>query len=57
MSVRYAEYFWAPNGGEVSIFCNRGANGIDGTLSTAIWGGAWWCAGDFADGRFGVFAR
>ena len=36
MSVRYAEYFWGANSLAHSIFCNRGANGIDGTLSTAL---------------------
>lgn len=36
MSVRYAEFFWEPGNRAYSIFCNRGANGIDGTLSTAL---------------------
>lgn len=36
MSVRYAEYFWAAGNRAHSIYCNRGANGIDGTLSTAL---------------------
>ncbi len=36
MSVRYAEYFWDASSREHSIFSNRGANGIDGTLSTAL---------------------
>lgn len=36
MSVRYGEYFWKPGNRAVSILCNRGANGIDGTLSTAM---------------------
>ena len=36
MSVRYAEYFWVASSRGHSIFCNRGANGIDGTLSTAL---------------------
>jgi len=36
MSVRYAESFWKPGNRAVSIYCNRGANGIDGTLSTAM---------------------
>jgi len=36
MSVRYAEYFWSAGSRAHSIFCNRGANGIDGTLSTAL---------------------
>ena len=36
MSVRYAEYFWSAGNRAHSIFCNRGANGIDGTLSSAL---------------------
>jgi 2-succinyl-5-enolpyruvyl-6-hydroxy-3-cyclohexene-1-carboxylate synthase len=36
MSVRYAEYFWCAGSRAYSVFCNRGANGIDGTLSTAL---------------------
>ena len=36
MSVRYAEYFWSAGSRAYSIFGNRGANGIDGTLSTAL---------------------
>ncbi|MGZ0709254.1 2-succinyl-5-enolpyruvyl-6-hydroxy-3-cyclohexene-1-carboxylic-acid synthase [Coraliomargarita sp. W4R53] len=36
MSVRYAEYFWSAGSRACAIFCNRGANGIDGTLSTAL---------------------
>ncbi|MEC8614291.1 MAG: 2-succinyl-5-enolpyruvyl-6-hydroxy-3-cyclohexene-1-carboxylic-acid synthase [Verrucomicrobiota bacterium] len=36
MSVRHAEYFWDVSSRAHSIFCNRGANGIDGTLSTAL---------------------
>jgi 2-succinyl-5-enolpyruvyl-6-hydroxy-3-cyclohexene-1-carboxylate synthase len=36
MSVRYAEYFWVATSRGHSIFSNRGANGIDGTLSTAL---------------------
>lgn len=36
MSVRYAEYFWSAGSRAHSVFCNRGANGIDGTLSTAL---------------------
>ena len=36
MSVRYAEYFWQPNDSRVVPYFNRGANGIDGTLSTAL---------------------
>lgn len=36
MSVRYAEYFWSAGSRAYSVYCNRGANGIDGTLSTAM---------------------
>ncbi|AFZ47864.1 2-succinyl-6-hydroxy-2,4-cyclohexadiene-1-carboxylate synthase [Cyanobacterium stanieri PCC 7202] len=36
MSVRYAEYFWQTNQGEREVYFSRGANGIDGTLSTAL---------------------
>lgn len=36
MSVRYAEFFWQVSGRQRRVFANRGANGIDGTLSTAM---------------------
>jgi 2-succinyl-5-enolpyruvyl-6-hydroxy-3-cyclohexene-1-carboxylate synthase len=36
MPVRDAEYFWTANGRRCEAFFNRGANGIDGTLSTAL---------------------
>lgn len=36
MSVRNAEYFWQPNNHQLKIYFSRGANGIDGTLSTAL---------------------
>jgi 2-succinyl-5-enolpyruvyl-6-hydroxy-3-cyclohexene-1-carboxylate synthase len=36
MSVRYAESFWNAGSRACPIFCNRGANGIDGTLGTAL---------------------
>lgn len=36
MPVRDMEWFWAPSDRAVSIYCSRGANGIDGTLSTAM---------------------
>ncbi|TSJ78235.1 2-succinyl-5-enolpyruvyl-6-hydroxy-3-cyclohexene-1-carboxylic-acid synthase [Rariglobus hedericola] len=36
MPVRDAEYFWPANDRELRVFVNRGANGIDGTLSTAM---------------------
>ncbi|MFP4300200.1 MAG: 2-succinyl-5-enolpyruvyl-6-hydroxy-3-cyclohexene-1-carboxylic-acid synthase [Spirulinaceae cyanobacterium] len=36
MPVRDVEYFWQPNRDRIQPFFNRGANGIDGTLSTAM---------------------
>ena len=36
MSVRYAEYFWGAGNRRCPVYCNRGANGIDGTLGTAL---------------------
>jgi 2-succinyl-5-enolpyruvyl-6-hydroxy-3-cyclohexene-1-carboxylate synthase len=36
MPVRDAEYFWPANDRGYRVHCNRGANGIDGTLSTAV---------------------
>lgn len=36
MPVRDVEFFWFPNNSRVQPFFNRGANGIDGTLSTAL---------------------
>ena len=36
MPVRDMEYFWQPGNLRIQVYCNRGANGIDGTLSTAI---------------------
>ena len=36
MSVRYAESFWFPNNKELIPYFNRGANGIEGTLSSAL---------------------
>lgn len=36
MSVRNAEFFWQPNNKQLIPYFSRGANGIDGTLSTAM---------------------
>jgi len=36
MSVRNAEFFWQPNNKKIQPYFSRGANGIDGTLSTAL---------------------
>ncbi len=36
MPVRDVEYFWPASDREHGIYFNRGANGIDGTLSTAL---------------------
>ena len=36
MPVRDVEFFWKPNNLELLSHFNRGANGIDGTLSTAL---------------------
>jgi 2-succinyl-5-enolpyruvyl-6-hydroxy-3-cyclohexene-1-carboxylate synthase len=36
MPVRDVEYVWPPGDRGIRPLCNRGANGIDGTLSTAL---------------------
>ncbi|MDH6102919.1 2-succinyl-5-enolpyruvyl-6-hydroxy-3-cyclohexene-1-carboxylic-acid synthase, partial [Chrysosporum ovalisporum ANA283AFssAo] len=36
MPVRDVEFFWKPNNLGIKPYVNRGANGIDGTLSTAL---------------------
>lgn len=36
MPIRDVEYVWPPGDRGVRPLCNRGANGIDGTLSTAL---------------------
>lgn len=36
MSVRYCEFFWQKNNQNFTPYFNRGTNGIDGTLSTAL---------------------
>lgn len=36
MPIRDVEWFWLPGDRGLRPYCNRGANGIDGTLSTAL---------------------
>jgi 2-succinyl-5-enolpyruvyl-6-hydroxy-3-cyclohexene-1-carboxylate synthase len=36
MPVRNVEFFWMPRNSGIAPYFNRGANGIDGTLSTAL---------------------
>lgn len=36
LPIRDVEWFWPPGNRRLRPFCNRGANGIDGTLSTAL---------------------
>ena len=36
MPIRDVEFFWKPNNQQTIPYFNRGANGIDGTLSTAL---------------------
>ncbi|MBE9157149.1 2-succinyl-5-enolpyruvyl-6-hydroxy-3-cyclohexene-1-carboxylic-acid synthase [Nodosilinea sp. LEGE 06152] len=36
MPIRDVEWFWPPSDRGLRPYCNRGANGIDGTLSTAL---------------------
>ena len=36
MSIRNAEYFWQPSDRAIVPYFSRGANGIEGTLSTAL---------------------
>ncbi|MBD2105755.1 2-succinyl-5-enolpyruvyl-6-hydroxy-3-cyclohexene-1-carboxylic-acid synthase [Nodosilinea sp. FACHB-13] len=36
MPIRDVEWFWPPGDRALRPYCNRGANGIDGTLSTAL---------------------
>lgn len=36
MAIRDIDYFWKADDKKVKILCNRGANGIDGTISTAL---------------------
>lgn len=53
LTVRDAEYFWPCSDRRYRVFFNRGANGIDGTLSTAsgvarAFGSAFLVTGDLA---------
>jgi len=36
MAVRDIDYFWTTKQQQIKILCNRGTNGIDGTISTAL---------------------
>lgn len=36
MAVRNVEFFWMPSDRQIQTFFSRGANGIDGTLSTVL---------------------
>ncbi len=36
MTIRDIDYFWEAHSGGCKILCNRGTNGIDGTISTAL---------------------
>ncbi len=36
MAVRHGEFFWCPGNRNIIPYFNRGVNGIDGTLSTAL---------------------
>lgn len=36
MAIRDVDYFFESKGQNIKVLCNRGANGIDGTISTAL---------------------
>ncbi len=36
MSIREIDFFWRSKAQNIRYFCNRGVNGIDGTISTAL---------------------
>ncbi|WBW97248.1 2-succinyl-5-enolpyruvyl-6-hydroxy-3-cyclohexene-1-carboxylic-acid synthase [Oceanirhabdus sp. W0125-5] len=36
MSIRYVDYFFEARNQKVKVLCNRGANGIEGIISTAL---------------------
>lgn len=36
MAIRDIDYFFESRNQKIKVFCNRGANGIDGTISTAL---------------------
>lgn len=36
MAIRDLDYFWRSRSKRIQILCNRGTNGIDGTISTAL---------------------
>ncbi len=57
MPVRDVESVWPANDRQIRPFFNRGANGIDGTLSTALGVAHGGPAGGAPDGRPGAAAR
>lgn len=50
MSVRNMEFFWMPGNSGIMPYFNRGANGIDGTLSTALGMACYNLSSDDAEG-------